>query len=168
MLRTLAPFALGLLLAVPALDLTLQPDENNLAEGRLEGVWEYDPVVSERLGTSSHREMTLEFRADAAVLQSLPGMWDRQLADWTLFEAGHMTIRSQGVIEAAAPYLLTSLAGNPHIVTFRERDGEPLTDAESFNFLLAPGKESPQDLLMLGGDFDNEPFRAMRRVAETD
>ena len=41
---------------------------------------------------------------------------------------------------------------------FREANGDPRGDAESFNLILAPGKETQNDLLFIGGDFDNQPF----------
>lgn len=168
MLRRFAPLALGLLLAVPTVELSLEPEENNLAQGRLNGTWEFAPVVSEKLGATSHEGTTLEFREDATVLASLPGMWDRPLADFVLYEAGHYTYRDEGEVRFSGPYVLTNAAGNPHLITFRAANGEPLTDAESNNLLVAPGKEASQDLLFLGGDFDNEPLRAFRRAEKGD
>jgi hypothetical protein len=36
-------------------------------------------------------------------------------------------------------------------------------DAESFNVMLAVAKESANDLLFIGGDFNNQPFSAYER-----
>jgi hypothetical protein len=46
----------------------------------------------------------------------------------------------------------------------RERNGDPHGDGESFNVMLARGKEEQQDLLFVGGDSNNQPFSAYRRV----
>ena len=37
-------------------------------------------------------------------------------------------------------------------------------DAESFNLILAPAKDKANDLLFIGGDFNNEPFVAYQRI----
>jgi hypothetical protein len=64
-------------------------------------------------------------------------------------------------------FILIEMKGNPHVVYFRERDGDPLGDAESFNVMLAVAKDKPSDLLFIGGDFNNQPFTAYER-SETD
>jgi hypothetical protein len=42
--------------------------------------------------------------------------------------------------------------------------GDPLGDAESFNVMLAVARDGTNDLLFIGGDFNNQPFAAYRRV----
>ena len=61
-------------------------------------------------------------------------------------------------------FVLIEHRGNPHLVWFREAGGDPLGDAESFNVMLAPAKDTANDLLFIGGDFNNQPFSAYKRV----
>jgi len=60
------------------------------------------------------------------------------------------------------PFLLFENWGNPYIVYLRKRNGDPQGDGESFNVMLARGKEEQQDLLFVGGDFNNQPLAAYR------
>ena len=64
------------------------------------------------------------------------------------------------------PFLLIAVHGNPHVLYFRERDGDPMGDGESFNLVLAPAREPASDLLFIGGDFNNQPFAAYDRQAD--
>ena len=168
MLRSLLPLAVALQLTAPALgpfDLSLEPDANNLAQDRLAGTWVADPVVGARLGTGGEGA-SITFEQDPTILASIPARHGEMLSECVLYEAGLLTLHEEDELDFAGPYLLTNHCGNPHVIVFRERDGEPLADAESFNILLAPGKEPHQDLLLVGGDFDNEPMRAFRRAVE--
>jgi hypothetical protein len=76
-----------------------------------------------------------------------------------VYAMGWMTAR-----EKKHPFFLTALNGNPHVVYFRERGGDPLGDAESFNVMLAVAEDRKDDLLFFGGDFNNQPFTALGRV----
>ena len=79
-------------------------------------------------------------------------------------------VRLAGYLEmsgAKHPFILTTFQGNPHVFYFRERGGDPYGDSESFNVMLAPAKERKNDLLFVGGDFNNQPFVAYAR-SETD
>jgi hypothetical protein len=66
------------------------------------------------------------------------------------------------------PFILTQLFGSPHIVYFRERDGDPMGDSESFNVMLAPAENKTNDLLFIGGDFNNQPFKAYERKQKSN
>ena len=60
------------------------------------------------------------------------------------------------------PFVLTELNGNPHIVYYRG----PLDylDGESFNVMLAKSDVSKSnDILFIGGDFNNQGFSAWKR-----
>jgi hypothetical protein len=46
----------------------------------------------------------------------------------------------------------------------REKNGNPMGDGESFNLVIAPAKEKGQDLLFIGGDFNNQAFAAFERA----
>jgi len=76
--------------------------------------------------------------------------------------AGMMTVKDMKTREHV--FILIEHRGNPHVVWFRERGGDPLRDTESFNVMLAVGRERQNDLLFIGGDFNNQPFSAYTRV----
>ena len=56
-------------------------------------------------------------------------------------------------------FALTSVYGTPRIMLFDRED-----DLESQNVMLARDDEGENDLLFLGGDFNNQSFRAYKRV----
>jgi hypothetical protein len=62
------------------------------------------------------------------------------------------------------PFILLNLSGNMTVLWFRERGGDPMGDGESFFVQLAPASEPEQDILLIGGDFNNQPFSALSRV----
>ena len=53
--------------------------------------------------------------------------------------------------------------GNPYVFYFREKNGDPMGDGESFNLVIAPAKDRMKDMLFIGGDFNNQPFVAFGR-----
>lgn len=163
-LALLAPIGFGLALT---LDLRVEPDENNIASERLAGRWEMDAELCKRLGVK-HGDTRIEFAVDDSFLPLLPNKYDEFFSKKPIFEAGRVTW-TEGGTPRSYPYLLTEHAGNPHLFTFRERNGETMGDAESCMLSVIPAKEHGQDLLFLGGDFDNEAFRPFRRTkTETD
>ncbi len=158
LLVLLAPVCLAL-----ALDLRVEPDASNVTAGRLEGLWESDSAVAERMGLKPDTS-TLEFLPGAEFLAQIPAKFVEALAEFHLYESGTLISRAEGKVQWSRPYLLTIIHGNPHVLMFRARDGDPLGDVESANVFVAPGKEHANDLLLLGGDFSNQPFRPYRRV----
>lgn len=152
-------------LAVPAA-LKVTPDKENVVASRLAGTWEVDAALTKRLrGQELHgaKMFRRTFVVDPAVVDRIPAKFADLLKDKPIYLAGRM----RRIVAAGAgvnPFILTVLHGNPHIVYFRERDGDPMGDAESFNVMLARGATPEQDLLFIGGDFNNQPFTAYRRV----
>ena len=166
------PAALGFLAALGAstlADLRVQPDEENIPSGRLAGTWVVDTTLCERLGSGPGPD-EIEFRVDGSVLAAVPQELAEKLKRFRIYEAGLMT--SRAAVENApdqvltGPYLLVENAGNPHLVWLRERDGEPLADAESASIVVIPAAEKRNEIFLMGGDFDNQPFRAWRRKSE--
>jgi hypothetical protein len=137
-------------------DLKVTPDKDNVVSSRLEGSWEVHAAISTRLGRN--RGTTVEFKADSKVVETIPEKYEKFLADKTIYLAG--TMKRNKTVHA---FILIEMKGNPHVVYFRERDGDPLGDAESFNVVLAVAKDKPSDLLFIGGDFNNQPFTAYER-----
>jgi hypothetical protein len=62
------------------------------------------------------------------------------------------------------PFILVGLNGNMQVVIFMARGEEPMANPESFIVQLAIANEPSNDLLLVGGDFNNEPFSAFRRA----
>jgi len=61
------------------------------------------------------------------------------------------------------PFYLTAYKGNPYIVFFAEKDGDPMGNAESMNVMLAVARQEGNDMFFVGGDSNNQPFIAYKR-----
>ena len=158
----LTVFSLLVLLQLPTLlmaELIVEPDKDNVVSSRLEGRWDVHSTISSQLGRN--RGEALEFRPDNSIAAKIPQKFNKFLETKTIYMAGIFTKRGQ-----EHPFLLIEHKGNPHIVYFRERDGDPLGDAESFNVMLAVAKNTENDLLFIGGDFNNQPFTAYNRMQQ--
>ena len=143
-------------------ELKFKPNKENVVSSRIEGRWQVNKAMSNRLSArlaGRNQGKTIEFHADEKVVAKIPGKYEKFLADKTIYMAGTM---KSGKIEY--PFILIEHKGNPHIVIFRERDGKPLGDAESFNVMLAVAEKTSNDLLFVGGDFNNQPFYALERA----
>ena len=147
---------LFLLPAVVQAGLKVEPDKDNVVSSRLEGRWDVHSTISTQLGRN--RGEAIEFSSDSSIAGKIPHKYNQFLEAKTIYMAGIFTMRG-----TEYPFLLIEHKGNPHIVYFRERDGDPLGDAESFNVMLAVAKETQNDLLFIGGDFNNQPFTAYNR-----
>lgn len=156
----LLPFAfvLATLSAQTDNGLVVRPDPKNAIAPALVGSWQLDDGLAERLGGRTNVQR-FEFRADAQFVGRIPAAIAAKLRDLPLYQEG--TMLKDGV---AHPYVLTVLDGNPMIVWFRERDGDPLGDAESFLVAIARAKQRSDDVLLLGGDTAEEPMAAFRRA----
>jgi hypothetical protein len=158
--------------AVLAAELRVQPNKENVVASRLEGTWQPHPALTQRLtgrppkpkGPGGEEPAgILRFEVDPAVAATVPEKYHRHLADKPIFLAGTLAMRGK-----AHPFILIELNGNPHVLYFRERGGDPMGDGESFNLILAPAKERAMDLLFIGGDFNNQPFSAYERQPDPD
>ena len=143
--------------------LEVKPDKENVVASRLCGKWGVEPKLSQRLTAGApDRESPagdIEFASDSAVAGKLPGKYLEFLKDKRIYMAGTMKLAGK-----EQPFILIEHSGNPHVVWFRERDGDPMGDAESFNLVVAVAKNPIDDLLFIGGDFNNQPFRALERA----
>lgn len=142
----------------------VKPDKENVVASRLEGTWIPEKTLTKRLLGSQRTDPEgpmgqITFKVDPAVAGKVPEKYGEFLAERQIYLAGDMTSRGK-----AHPFLLIVNKGNPHIVYFREREGDPMGDAESFNVMLAPASRKENDLLFIGGDFNNQPFRAYERA----
>ena len=162
--RTVLVLASSLALSAPQQEaFRVEPDPQNVVASRIQGVWEPDKELAERLGTAA-RVSSYEFESDATVAGRIPAMYEEYLGKMQIFQAGTMTMRRGEATVEKFPYILVANHGNPHVIVFRERDGDAMGDTESFNLALVPAKKEADDLLFIGGDFNNEPFKAYKRA----
>ena len=138
-------------------NLQVEPDKENVAGSRLEGRWEPDAELTARLGGRTSGNVS--FKSDITVAAKLPARYETFLSGKRLYLSGVMTLR-----ESEYPFILIENKGNPHLMYFRQRNGDPFGDAESFNMMLTAGRQIQDDLLFIGGDFNNQPFAAYRRA----
>jgi hypothetical protein len=141
-----------------------RPTEQNVVASRLAGSWKLEPALTERLtGRVAAPGDAIVVVADSEVEKKVPAkFWEAAKK-----EGFTLDVRMAGYIEmrgAKYPFILSSIHGNPHLIYFRERGGDPFGDSESFNLALVPAKEEKNDLLFVGGDFNNQPFRAYARA----
>lgn len=137
--------------------LQVKPEPQCVVANGLLGSWQADPELGKRLGKKAPVER-LEFRDDAAVLAKIPTAIAGKLKSLPILLAGTMR---KGDSEHV--FLLTVLSGNPTVVWFRERGGDPCGDAESWNVMFVRAEAKPADLLFVGGDSDNQAFVAFVR-----
>ena len=97
-------------------------------------------------------------KIDDSIAGKIPAIYAEFFMDKTIYMAGTMNYRGKDY-----PFILIQHKGNPHIAWFRERDGNPMGDAESFNVMLTVATDPKNDLLFIGGDFNNQPFTAYER-----
>ena len=137
--------------------LRIESDPEDLVATKLQGNWTLDRTLTTRLGAKSPIENVAFTRTDE-IVDGIPEAITAKLAKLPLHAAGTMVLGG-----ATYPFLLVSVKGNKQVVYFRERDGNPVGDAESFIVTLASAKDASQDILFVGGDFSKTPFHAFVR-----
>ncbi len=140
--------------------LTLDVNKENVVASRLEGSWKVDDKLSQKL-TGEANKFDISFKVDLNVARKIPKRFDKFFADKKVFLAGYMKLKGKKY-----PFLLSNIYGNPHVFYFRPKGGRPMGDAESFNLFVARAEKAEQDILLIGGDFNNCPFMALKRVPE--
>lgn len=144
--------------------LKVTKDKENVVASRLAGKWKAHLSLTQRLTGSSPPAGaespvgSMSFASDDSIAGKIPAMYEEFFMDKTIYMAGTMNYRGKDY-----PFILIEHKGNPHIAWFRERDGNPMGDAESFNVMLTVAKDTKNDLLFIGGDFNNQPFTAFER-----
>lgn len=163
-MKTMTAAGLALLLLgaaqEPGVDLDLK-NPDNLVARRLEGTWTQREDLTLKLQGTDLAERDVSFTVTVDP-QAVPDRILKKLGSklkLTVYLMGRIKLKDQ-----EHPFILAGLHGNPHVIWFRERNGDPLGDAESFNLMIAPGKTPKEDLLFVGGDFNNQPFSAFGRA----
>ena len=157
MIRTISFCLFLCLLACPMLgqQLKVTEDSQNVVASAIEGTWE------------SESGKLLSFRKDAEVLKELETKvkYAEFLKGRTIWFAGRMDFAlTDDVKFKDRVCILVTERGNPMLFWFRERDGDPLGDSESFILFIARGENQAEDLLFQGGDFNNQGFKPYKRV----
>ena len=105
-----------------------------------------------------NKNRKMEFRIDHSIIKELPERYYPFLKEKKIYTCGFVTMYGE-----TRPFYLTEIKGNPVILHFGERNGDPMGDSESFYVMLAVAKEKVNDMLFQGGDFNNQPFTAYKR-----
>ncbi len=143
--------------------LEVKPNKENVVASRLEGKWVVEPKLTQRLYGQPRASFPpgdeVEFISDPAVAGKFPERYDKALKGKPIYMAGTMKVKG-----SAHPFILIEMNGNPHLVYLCEKDGDPMGDGESFILMLAVAKNRTDDLLLTGGDFNNQAFNAFERA----
>lgn len=151
----------------------VSPHKENVVASELLGQWASDQPISDRLGGRSDHvaDGRLAFRKSPQAEKRILAFLKKVVAR---LSAGGPKPESRTFLEAVTriylagevefdgkkqDFALISLYGTPRLI-FYDR-GE---DLESENVMLARDKDGDNDLLFLGGDFNNQSFGAFKRI----
>ena len=143
--------------------LKVEPDKENVVASRLEGLWKPHEELSLRLAGRVGRGQ-YEFRSDPKVAYLIPEKYHEKLKGKQIYMAGYMHRLEPAGRTQPEPFILIEYLGNARVIYFRDEGGEAMGGAESFNVMLAVAKDRENDLLFIGGDFNNQPFSAFERA----
>lgn len=169
----------------PAGKATVINETQNVVSSELMGEWVIDRELSARLaGTDIEKvrdeSYTFSESAEASkliceklevLLNILEQDSDKDATETlatamrSIYLAGEVEI-GKGSRSSKHPFALVAWRGNPHFFLYREVNGRD--DFESGNVMLARDKNGNNDLLFVGGDFNNETFRAFKRKPSED
>ena len=148
--------------AMIAAGLTVEPDKENVVASRLEGNWQTRKSLTQHLtGNAKSRPAKLSFKSDPSVAAKVPDKYARFFTEHKMkvYLAGYVKLDGKD-----CPFVLTHIRGNPHVMFWLERNDDPFGNGESFNVMLAVAEDKQNDLLFVGGDFNNQPFSAFERL----
>lgn len=160
-------------------ELNYHYNKNNVVASKLIGIWKIDVHQSNMLAKAEEHEaldlrdkkqkkekekvqisdMSVEFKLDSTIIQTLPTKYNAFLKDKSIYLAGTLTLKDKKM-----PFILIENEGNMQVIWFRERAGIPSGDSESFIVTIASAKDKMNDLLFIGGDFNNQAFKAFKRI----
>jgi hypothetical protein len=160
------------LLTEPAqADVSLDLDnKDNVVANLLEGTWIGDDETAEALGLRGWGKVKFT-RDPAAIPQRVFDDLGQDFAEpLTIYAVGMITFYGDEDRETKFPYLLTAIEGNPNVVFYVERGGDPFGDFERLILMaFRTNKDAPagpNDRLFIGGDFNNQAMAPMVRQAE--
>jgi hypothetical protein len=134
-------------------------DKENVVASRLSGTWILEKQLTRRLTGEEVEEIEIEFINDEPILAVIP--FPDLVRDTEIYLAGVMNMGGMSY-----PFVLITHHGNPHVVFFRDNEEGPMGDVESFTVMMAIAEDERNDLLFIGGDFNNQPFSAFFRAKD--
>lgn len=141
--------------------------KENVVATQLIGEWEFDADINEMLGLEPNAtalNATVRFEEDPRVLDNIPEKHTKGfLKDKTVYLSGRMKNSQEDW-----PFILIEHNGNPHVIIFLPSQGDPYGNGESFNLMMVRGADKSRDRLFIGGDFNNQPFAAFKRVDQKE
>ena len=143
-------------------ELKVEQDKENVVASRIEGNWQTHESLSQRLtGKANPHRTKLTFTSDPSVASKVPEEYAKFFTEneMKIYMAGNVQID-----ENKCPFILTHMKGIPHVFFWLEKDGKEFGNGESFNVMLAVAKDNQNDLLFVGGDFNNQAFSAYARI----
>ncbi|MBX9790652.1 MAG: hypothetical protein K2Y37_17180 [Pirellulales bacterium] len=142
-------------------ELKVEPDEENVVASKLLGIWKQQDALTKRLrGVRSDARKSQSFISEPGITAKIPEKYVRVflVQKIKIYVAGYMELHND-----RHPFVLIQLRGNPTILYWRERDGDAFGDTESFTVMVAAATDKKDDLLFIGGDFNNQAFTAYER-----
>lgn len=153
----------------------VRPSKENIVASELLGTWVVDDELSSRIGGRSDHlgKGPITFRDDAEAAarmlqflnQTYAQLSGRKLDEKTqAILVSLRTVYLAGEVEFKGEkrdFALISIYGSPRLFFFDRKE-----DGESENVMLARDKDGDNDLLFLGGDFNNQSFGAFKRFVE--
>ena len=145
-------------------------DKDNIAAGKIEGLWEINNDLKGFSTSKNYSDIDMiRFICRPSIVDSLPEKYNSIFKDYIIYQAGIIVLHRQN-----HPFILISNSGNPVIVWFRDRDlsekvgeiieeKEYLGDTESFIFFIAVANQASNDLLFIGGDFNEGALKCYKR-----
>lgn len=150
-----------------AVGIKVRPDKDNVIAGKLEGAWVRDSDLSKRLAKGSRGgrggHETISFKSDSSAAARVPQKHHDFFADKRVYMSGTVTLTTANEPQEAV-FLLVALNGNLHVFWFPERDGIPSKLPRDFKVMLAPAVQRADDILFVGGEFNQQHFAAYQRV----
>lgn len=132
--------------------------KENVVATHLVGTWIFDKKGAKVLTKNTTSLMELKVEMDSSIVEDIPYKFNEFLDGKTIYLAGKITLNKESF-----PFILIELSGNPHLVYFKEKNGIPMDNLESFNLFVAAGDTPKMDILLIGGDFNNQAFFPFKR-----
>jgi len=154
----------------------ITPSEENVVASELFGEWIADNVLSARLcgGIDHTGNKKIVFRKNPQAEKRIAvfveeilreANADQEEQDAQAFRTAVQNVYLAGEVEfnnKKQDFALISIYGSPRLIFFDRVD-----DMETGNVMLARDEAGDNDLLFLGGDFNNQSFQAYKRFTES-
>merc|ERR1712098_335070 len=141
----------------------LEPDGENVVSTQLEGHWVENIELNQILTNGASLVKEFKFYKNESIAHLIPEEECMELSGRHIYMIGQCTtIYDDGRSDLLLPFVLTSVSGNPRLEYYYFYDDASYND-ESFNLMMARAADSSNDILFVGGDFNNQEFYAFKR-----